>query len=66
MRAAQGLAVVQGSPFVAPDHVKQLAAPVLAHRIVVKSRSRIQGVDGARIVETALHDVEVPVNVEPV
>ncbi|HEV3027280.1 MAG TPA: MoxR family ATPase, partial [Planctomycetota bacterium] len=66
MRAAQGLAVVQGSPFVAPDHVKQLASPVLAHRIVVKSRSRIQGIDGARIVETALHEVEVPVNVEPV
>jgi len=66
MRAAQGLAAVHGSPFVVPDHVKQLASPVLAHRIVVKSRSRIQGVDGARIVETALHEVEVPVNVEPV
>jgi MoxR-like ATPase len=66
MRAAQGLAVVQGSPFVAPDHVKQLASAVLAHRIVIKSRSRIQGMDGARIVEAALHDVEVPVDFEPV
>ena len=66
MRASQGLAVVQGSPFVTPDHVKQLAPAVLSHRIVVKSRSRVQGMDGARIVDSALHDVDVPVDVEPV
>ncbi len=66
MRAAQGLAAVQGAPFVTPDHVKQLAPAVLAHRIVVKSRSRVQGVDGLRIVDAALGEVEVPVDVEPV
>jgi MoxR-like ATPase len=66
MRAAQGLAVIQGAPFVTPDHIKQLAPSVLAHRIVVKSRSRVQGMDGSRVVETALHDVEVPVDFEPV
>jgi MoxR-like ATPase len=66
MRASQGMAVIQGAPFVTPDHVKQLAPAVLAHRIVVKSRSRVQGVDGARIVETALHEVDVPVDFEPV
>jgi MoxR-like ATPase len=66
MRAVQALAALQGAPFVAPDHVKQLAAAVLAHRIVVKSRSRVQGVDGAKIVEGALHEVEVPVDFEPV
>ena len=66
MRAAQGLAVIQGSPFVTPDHVKQLASSVLAHRIVVKSRSRVQGVDGTRVIDAALHDVEVPVDFEPV
>jgi MoxR-like ATPase len=66
MRAAQGLAVVQGSPFVTPDHVKQLAPFVLAHRIVVKSRSRVQGMDGSRVVDAALHEVSVPVDFEPV
>jgi MoxR-like ATPase len=66
MRAGQGLAMIQGAPFVSPDHVKQLAVPVLAHRIVVKSRSRVQGMDGARIVDAALHDVDVPVDFEPV
>ena len=66
LRASQALAAVQGSPFVTPDHIKQLAPAVLAHRIVVKSRSRVQGIDGAKIVEAALSDVDVPVDVEPV
>jgi MoxR-like ATPase len=66
MRAAQALAALQGAPFVAPDHVKQLAPAVLAHRIVVKSRSRVQGVDGAKVVDGALHETEVPVDFEPV
>jgi hypothetical protein len=35
---------------------------VLAHRIVVKPRSRVQGVDGTRVVEDALRQVEVPID----
>jgi MoxR-like ATPase len=66
VRAAQALASLQGAPFVAPDQVKQLAPAVLAHRVIVKSRSRVQGVDGAKIVDAALHEVEVPVDFEPV
>ena len=66
MRASQALASLQGSPFVTPDHVKHLAPAVLAHRIVIKSRSRVQGVQGSKVVEDALHEVEVPVDYEPV
>jgi MoxR-like ATPase len=66
MRAAQALACVQGAPFVAPDHVKQLAVAVLAHRVLVKSRSRVQGIHGATVVEAALAEVDVPVDYEPV
>jgi MoxR-like ATPase len=61
MRAAQALALLQGTRYVTPDHVKRLAVPVLAHRIVVKPRSRIQGVDGRAVVEDVLRRVEVPV-----
>jgi MoxR-like ATPase len=66
MRASQAFAAVQGAPFVTPDHVKQLAPAVLAHRVLVKSRSRVQGIDGAKVVETALAEVDVPVDYEPV
>ena len=35
-RAAQGLALVRGRDYVIPDDVKELALPVLAHRVLVQ------------------------------
>lgn len=35
-RAAQALAVLEGREFVVPDDVKQLAVPVLGHRVIAK------------------------------
>jgi MoxR-like ATPase len=36
-RAAQGLALVTGRDYVIPDDIKELAVPVLAHRVLGKS-----------------------------
>jgi MoxR-like ATPase len=36
--ACQARALVEGRDFVTPDDVKQLAIPVLSHRVLVKSR----------------------------
>jgi MoxR-like ATPase len=65
MRACQALAAIRGERFVAPDHVKRLAPNVLAHRIVVKPRSRVQGIDGGRIVEDVVQRTPVPVALAP-
>jgi MoxR-like ATPase len=65
LHAAQALAAIRRSSFVTPDHVKYLAAPVLAHRVLVKPHSRVQGIDGRRVVEEVLRKVEVPVDFEP-
>ena len=65
VRAAQALATIRRNPFVTPDHVKALAPSVLAHRVHVKPHSRVQGMDGARVVEEVLRKVEVPVDFEP-
>jgi MoxR-like ATPase len=65
MRAAQALAAIQGQAFVSPDHVKRLALAVLAHRIIVKPRSRVQGIDGARVVQDVVQRVEVPIDYKP-
>jgi MoxR-like ATPase len=61
-RAAQALALVRHERYVTPDHVKRLAGSVLAHRIVVKPRSRVQGIDGAKVVEEVVKRVEVPID----
>jgi MoxR-like ATPase len=62
VRMAQALALLGGEGYVTPDHVKRLARSVLAHRIVPKPRARVQGVDGARVVEDVLRAVEVPID----
>jgi MoxR-like ATPase len=65
MRMAQSVAALRGERFVTPDHVKRLAEAVLAHRIVVKPRSRVQGIDGARVVAESVERVEVPIDYAP-
>jgi MoxR-like ATPase len=64
-RAAQALALLRGAAYVTPDHVKRLAPGVLGHRIIVKPRSRVQGVDGVRIVQEVVQRVPVPIDLEP-
>ena len=62
-RATQALAVMAGRDYAIPDDVKQLAVPVLAHRVVVNSRTSFEtrGVDAAgRILEDILRQVDVP------
>jgi MoxR-like ATPase len=65
VHVAQALAAIRRVSYVVPDHVKALAVPVLAHRVQVKPHARVQGVDGARVVEEVLRRVEVPVDFEP-
>ena len=36
MRACQALAAIRGRDYVIPDDVKELAVPVLAHRIILR------------------------------
>ncbi len=62
VRAAQALAFLHGEHYVTPDHVKRLAPSVLAHRLVLKPRARVQGADGTRVVEDVLRQVEVPID----
>jgi MoxR-like ATPase len=60
-RAAQAAALVAGRRFVVPDDVKQLAVPVLAHRVIPKGY--LHGGDREAIeslVERLVDDVSVP------
>src|SRR5262245_28278594 len=65
MRAAQGLAALTGASYVTPDHVQRLAPAVLGHRVIVKPRSRVQGIDGRRVVEEVVQKVDVPIAFAP-
>jgi MoxR-like ATPase len=59
-RAAQALALIEGRSYVVPDDVKQLAVPVLAHRVL--ARAAEQGDEVAeQIIGNILAQTRVPV-----
>jgi MoxR-like ATPase len=60
MKIAQALALFDGKDFVTPDHVKELAVPVVAHRLVIDSEAKFSGATGAAIVERVVKEVPVP------
>jgi MoxR-like ATPase len=59
--AAQAWAAMQGREFVTPDDVKRLAAPVLAHRLVLGVDARLRGRAAAEVIATLVDTVPVPV-----
>jgi MoxR-like ATPase len=60
MKAAQALALVDGLDFVTPEHVQEIALPVIAHRMVVDSQARFTGVTAQGIVEEIVKTLPVP------
>ena len=60
-RAARALAAMDGRDYVRPDDVKRLAQPVLAHRLLLSSQSRLRGRTAADVLDEILHEVAVPV-----
>ena len=60
-RGAQALAALRGRDFVRPDDVKELAAPVLGHRLILAPEARLRGRSPAQVVRTIVERVAVPV-----
>jgi MoxR-like ATPase len=56
----KALAAIRGRDFVTPDDVKQMARPVLRHRLILRPESEIEGYTNDRVVEAILQSVEVP------
>ncbi|WP_446009395.1 AAA family ATPase [Candidatus Electrothrix sp.] len=66
-RATQGLllacraaAALDGRDFVVPDDVKELAVPVMEHRLVLRPEFEIEGLTAGEVVADILQQVEVP------
>jgi MoxR-like ATPase len=60
MAAAQALALLDGQAFVAPEHVQEMAGPVLAHRLAIDPQARFAGRTTGAIVEEIVKTVPVP------
>ena len=60
MAAAQALALLDGQPFVSPEHVQEVAGSVIAHRLAVDPQARFAGLTGIAVVEEIVKTVPVP------
>jgi MoxR-like ATPase len=61
LRVAKARALSEGRDYVTPDDVKAVAAPVLAHRLILAPEARSAGLGPAELVADALGHTPVPV-----
>jgi MoxR-like ATPase len=61
LRVAKARALAEGRDFVVPDDVKAVAAPVLAHRLILAPEARSAGLGPDELVADALARTPVPV-----
>jgi MoxR-like ATPase len=59
-RTAQTLALFDGAAFVHPEHVREMAVAVIAHRLVIDPQAKFSGMTGRRLVEDLLGTIPVP------
>ena len=60
MKAAQALAIFDGLEFVTPDHVQELAVPVIAHRLALEPQAKFSGMTARGVVAEILRKMPVP------
>jgi len=60
MKTAQALALFDGSDFVTPDQIQEIAVPVMAHRMVMEPQARFSGVTARGVVDELLKKLPVP------
>ncbi len=59
-KLARARAVFHGRDYVIPDDVKEVAAPALVHRMIMKAESWVKGVDPRQMVDEILKTIPVP------
>ncbi len=59
-KLARARAVYHGRDYVIPDDVKEVAAPALVHRMIMKAESWVKGTDPKAVVDEVLKAVPVP------
>lgn len=61
MKIAKALALFDGMEFVIPDHIREIATPVIAHRLLMDTQAKFSGLTAEKVVEDILNTLPVPV-----
>ncbi|MDR1390151.1 MAG: MoxR family ATPase [Treponema sp.] len=60
IRCARAKALLCGRDFIIPDDIKELAIPVLAHRLTLSAEGELEGLNETKVIENILGSVEAP------
>lgn len=60
MRTAQALSILEERDFVIPETIQDLAADVIAHRLVIEPEARLSGVEARGVIDEILREVPSP------
>jgi MoxR-like ATPase len=60
LRAARASAASQAREYVIPDDIKNLAVPVLAHRVLLAPEAQMRGASAEEVLESLLSQVPIP------
>jgi MoxR-like ATPase len=60
LAGSRAWAALSGRDFVSPDDVRAMASPALAHRLLLRPESELEGVRVSEVLDRILHEVPVP------
>jgi MoxR-like ATPase len=60
LRTGQCLAGLRGREFLVPDDIKEVALPVLRHRVILRPEAELEGLTPDRILLSILEGIPVP------
>lgn len=60
VRTSKALAAMNGRDFVTPDDIRQVAVPVLNHRLIISHEREMEGITLEEIIQNIIKTVEVP------
>ncbi|GAA0598906.1 MoxR family ATPase [Virgibacillus siamensis] len=64
MKAAKAYAYMLGRDYVLPDDVKYLAPYVLAHRVILNSEAKYDGLTSDQVIQSIVTDTHIPIRKE--
>jgi MoxR-like ATPase len=60
LQVSRALAALRGHDYVSPDDIKEMAAPVLRHRVLLRAEAQMEGYTADKVVVELLETVKVP------
>jgi len=60
LKTSQCLAAMRGRDFIVPDDIKEMALPVLRHRVILRPEAELEGLTPDRVLSQILDGIPVP------